>query len=123
MTKTQVFNKVADIIANGNRGDFWITFIQSWFNPEKILIYSGMIKILFPFLENKVLFIGSALFFFITQIIKIVIGKVDIWLGLWKKQNEYNSKADHLAPWNNQVADTLEEICKAVGANSKITKL
>lgn len=43
--------------------------------------------------------------------------------GLWKYSSEYNSKKEHLAPWQVEATKTIENICEKVGAKSEFTKL
>jgi hypothetical protein len=57
---------------------------------------------------------------YVMRIIFYFIGKWDEKkLGFWKAQNEYGQKKQHLAPFNDELRQTLEEICNKLEIKSK----
>jgi len=120
MDKTQVFHRIIDITTKQTRGDWWITLLQTYFNPQKILLYAGMIKILYPSIPSVPLVIGCVVFFLIKQIAIYFIGDIEKKIGLWEKWSRYNQTEPHMAPWNVEVTNTLKEICQKLNIKNKI---
>ena len=132
MDKRKIALIISDIVQKQTRGDWWITLLQTYFNPQKILLYTGMIKILLPVnfgfvhipeISSSTLIIGATLFFLFKNVIIYIIGHWDKNNGIQKKQAEYLNKDEDLAPWQCEVKNTMESICKAVGAKSKFKDL
>ena len=123
MDKRTAFYKFAEITTRQSRGAYWINLLQTYFDPSKIIIYSGMIKILFPAFPTSVLIMGSAIFLFLIEFVKYYIGKLDEKMGLWKRQSEYQQKQTHINPLQLEIRDTLIEVCKALKIKSKFKEL
>lgn len=114
-TKRKVFYTYSEITARQDMGAYWLARIQTYFNPYAILSLSAWVKILFPDMNKWILIIGAALLMFSIEFIKYFIGKFSEVTGIWKKISEYNTKKDHVNPFNTEVRATLEEICKKMG--------
>jgi intein/homing endonuclease len=123
MNKARLFYKFSDYTAKQNRGTYWVSLLQTYFDPQKILMYSGLTKILYPEIPNGILFIFFGFVFLLAEGVKVVIGHYDVKLGIWKKQNEYNQKEKHMNPFNNELQDTIKEICKKLKIKHRFKSL
>ncbi len=124
MNKSHIFYKFSEIETRRNRGTYWIGIVQSLFDPQKILLGVASIKIIFPnYFSNTTLITFFIIYMLLIEFIKYFIGELDERLGLWKKQSEYSAKKDHISPFNFELKETLEGICKKVGSESKFKDL
>ncbi len=123
MNKRKALYKLTEVMARQSRGAYWISFLQTYFDPGKIMAYSAWIKILIPQTPTVPLLIGAGIFLFLIEICKYFIGNYDEKKGIWKTQSEYNQKKEHLAPFNNELKNTLKEICKELKIEHKFTEL
>ena len=119
MHKEDIFYKFTEITTRQERGAYWLSLLQRWINWEKILTVSAAVKIMFPIIPTVVLLIIMGIAMLLIEFVKIFIGKLDEKKGVWKLQNAYNQKKEHLAPFNNELRDTLKEICKKLEIKDK----
>jgi len=64
-----------------------------------------------------------AIKFYVMILLKWLVGKIAVKIGLIRAEQNYESKTEHISPMSYQSYKTMENIAKKVGARSEFTKL
>ncbi len=124
-TKTELFYKYTDFVNLQNIGGYWMNQAMQYIPYGIWITEIAMFKIVFeqfgvPFWLIVAFVICKTYF---EMVLRWVVGKFAIKIGVFKAQDMYTSKKEHLAPFNSELIATLESLCKKVGAESKFSKL
>lgn len=114
--------------ARSGRGKQIFATISDWVSFEKTAIYTTALTLLLPKFNIPtnayVILILVVLWQIVRRALLYFIGRWDeIKLGFWKKQNEYQSKTEHLSPYNYELRETLKEVCKKFNIEHKFKEI
>lgn len=128
MDKKELFYKYTDWTTLQSIGSGWVSQIKGylpigdWIQKSagyQIALWALNIHVIPYWLILVVLIVK----FYAMIFVNWIIGRMAIKVKLYEAQQQYSAKTDHLSPYNREVINTLEEICKATGATSRFTKL
>lgn len=127
MNKRKIFNLYNEFSTRISRGSGLFDLLQDWtINPASLATEVASWKIILWQYNIPVWIIAIICLSkkYIMRIFFYFLGRYDEKkLGFWKAQNEYGQKKEHLAPFNTELKETIEEICKKLNIKSKFTKL
>lgn len=124
MNKRKILMQIPKLMAWEARGNFWVSFIEGFFNWQNLLMQGGMIKLLFPTIPFWVIAVFGIILGFGYKMIKIfIIGQWDYKRGIWKIMAEWNQKDKTINPFNDELVETLKVICDKLGVEHKFKDL
>lgn len=127
MNKKQLFYKYTDWSNLQGIGAGWVSQIKGYLPIgewiQKSAGYQVVLWALNIHMPYWIIITLIVLKFYVMIFVNWFLGKFVIKVKLYEAQQQYNAKTEHLSPYNREVINTLEEICKATGAKSKFTKL
>lgn len=123
MTKRELWKNYTALKTYINKGDAEISFWSQFFDYAKGAVILTFLKLYWPGLTLKdgiILLLTISVLKVALKIISAVLYKR---LGVWKVENEYMAKKEHLNPFNKELVDTLKSICLKIDVSHSFRDL
>jgi hypothetical protein len=125
--KNKIFYAYTDFTTLQNIGYYWKTQFLRYLPQSAWIEKAGAMQVLLWAFNIKfpiwIFIVFLILKYYIMMFGDWLIGRYAIKVGVYSVQNQYNSKKEHISPFNAELVATLEEICKKLEIKSKFTDL
>lgn len=125
MNKKELFYKYTDFQTLSNIGASWVGQFKNYVSVTQWVSEAALYKIFLSQWHVSfyliIAFVVGKYYFWLVG--NWVIGKLAIYIGVYKAQQQYGAKVEHLNPYNKEVISQLEAIGEKLGVTSKFTKL
>ena len=128
MDKKELFYKYTDFSTLKSIGNAFLSEIKSYLPISDWIGKAGMYQIALWAIHVDWIKYWMILLFLIIKFYAMIFinwlgGRIAIKTGLYKAQQHYNTKQEHLNPYQVELRKTVENIAEAVKAKSEFTKL
>lgn len=128
MNKKEIFYKYTDWTTLQGIGAGWVGQLKGYIPIGQWIQTSAGYQIALwainiHWIPYWTILVFLAVKFYVMLFINWFVGKLAIKVGIYKAQQQYGAKKEHLSPYNVEVIGTLEAICDKLGIKSKFTKL